>query len=102
MSQLTQLCKKLEQQWQPNMKRIVLLLSCVLFSTQLLVAHTHYLGSCESSSGSCALGTGYSWAECDGCVKNAPQNRSAKSSFEYEWDRDGNGQEDNSEQVFEV
>jgi hypothetical protein len=89
-------------------KRIVLLLSCVLFSTQLLAPHTHYshehdLGSCESSDGSCALGTGFSWAECDGCVtKSIPESRSEKASFELEWGRDENGQEDSSEQVFEV
>ncbi|MBY0109691.1 MAG: hypothetical protein K2X90_01120 [Candidatus Babeliaceae bacterium] len=48
------------------MKRIVTLLGCVLFSTQLIAEH--------------------SWAQCEGCV-NGSQYRSMKSSFDPEWKR---------------
>lgn len=60
------------------MKRIVLLLSCVLLSTQLLAEHT------------CRLGTGYSWAECDTC-RHERDAVSMKAGFDPEWDNECEG-----------
>ncbi len=49
------------------MKRIVVLISCVLLGTQLIAEHT------------CQLGTGYSWAECDSCRQERNQDRNTAS-----------------------
>lgn len=72
------------------MKKMILVLSCALLSTQLRTEHT------------CRLGTGYSWAECDTC-KASRHARSLKAGFDLEWDNQCEGRlgcnEDDSELI---